>query len=374
MLLLAPARAQDTSRLRITLLTCTPGDELYSIFGHSALRVTDSTGRTDIVYNYGTFNFDDKNFYIRFARGKLNYFLSLEYFEDFVTQYAYTGRLITEQELLLSPQEKIDLHHALLENAKEENRYYKYDFFFDNCTTRLRDIILRFKNPTPSLPAVMPSGTRFREAIHAYLDNGKQYWSKLGIDILLGMPTDRIMTPSEQQFLPDNLMLALDQSKNIQVVKPRMQLYDLPKMEAQAAFITPMMATSLIFLLFVALTFLKHDRLQQILHRLDGLFFFLTGMLGIVLILMWTATDHSMTKNNLNLLWAIPTHSIAAFYLHSGKKWMNAYLNILMWAMGILILAWFLLPQQMNPALLPLVATILLRAAVIRNQSKWKIK
>src|SRR5690606_12603044 len=103
MLLLAPARAQDTSRLRITLLTCTPGDELYSIFGHSALRVTDSTGRTDIVYNYGTFNFDDKNFYIRFARGKLNYFLSLEYFEDFVTQYAYTGRLITEQELLLSP-------------------------------------------------------------------------------------------------------------------------------------------------------------------------------------------------------------------------------------------------------------------------------
>ncbi|RYF12295.1 MAG: DUF4105 domain-containing protein, partial [Oxalobacteraceae bacterium] len=210
------------------LLTCTPGDELYSIFGHSAIRITDSTALTDIVFNYGTFNFNDKNFYLKFARGKLDYFLSLESFTDFRDLYQYTGRGITEQVLNLNAEEKIALQNALLENAKEENRYYKYDFFFDNCTTRLRDLILKFKIPSPQLPATMPSDTRFREAIHLYLNNGKQYWSKLGIDVLLGAKTDRVMTAEEQQFLPDNLMLALDAARNMKISNSRSRRSTFP--------------------------------------------------------------------------------------------------------------------------------------------------
>ena len=135
------ASAQDSSRLRISLLTCTPGEELYSTFGHSAFRVVDSTSLTDIVYNYGTFNFDDDGFYLKFVQGKLLYYVSTEYFKDFKDLYQSTNRGITEQVLNLTASEKITVQQFLNNNLKEENKFYKYDFFFDNCTTRLRDIL-----------------------------------------------------------------------------------------------------------------------------------------------------------------------------------------------------------------------------------------
>ena len=124
--------AQDSSHLRISLLTCTPGDELYSIFGHSAFRVIDSSSVNDdrdIVYNYGTFNFDDEGFYLKFARGKLLYYVSIVKFEDFKYMYQATNRGITEQVLNLTAAEKINVRHFLITNLKEENKYYKYDFF-----------------------------------------------------------------------------------------------------------------------------------------------------------------------------------------------------------------------------------------------------
>ena len=122
-----PTFSQDSSHLRISLLTCTPGDELYSTFGHSAIRIVDSSHRddtgkfSDIVYNYGTFNFDDEGFYLKFIRGKLLYYISRAYFDEFVYEYQESNRGITEQLLDLSPQEKINILHALLENLKEEN-------------------------------------------------------------------------------------------------------------------------------------------------------------------------------------------------------------------------------------------------------------
>ena len=358
------ATAQDTSRLRISLLTCTPGDELYSIFGHSAIRVMDSTAMTDIVFNYGTFNFDDKNFYLKFARGKLDYFLSLEYFNDFRDLYQYTGRGITEQVLNIPAGEKIAFHKALLENAKEENRYYQYDFFFDNCTTRLRDLILKYKTPTPELPATMLSGTRFREAIHIYLNNGKQYWSKLGIDILLGAPTDAVMTPHQQQFLPDNLMRALDSSRNTQVVASKADLYQPPGLEPDSSIFTPVTVFWGSLAVMLYLSFFPSVQARRLALRLDGMIFFLTGLLGVILILMWTGTDHSMTKENYNLLWAIPSHIIIAFFMYSKKKWVRVYFGITTLLMGGLLLAWFLLPQQMNNSLIPVVMILLIRSGL----------
>jgi hypothetical protein len=121
--------AADSSRIRISLLTCSPGEELYSIFGHSAIRIIDSNSVTDYVYNYGTFDFEDKDFYLKFARGKLLYFVSLERTEDFLYFYAATGRSIQEQELNLTEAEKKSIQFALIENLKVENRFYKYDFF-----------------------------------------------------------------------------------------------------------------------------------------------------------------------------------------------------------------------------------------------------
>ena len=354
--------AQDSSRLRISLLTCTPGDELYSIFGHSALRVVDSNSVTDIVFNYGTFNFDDEGFYIKFIRGKLPYYISTETFPDFKYIYQSTNRGMTEQVLALTAAEKINIYHYLRENLKEENKYYQYDFFLDNCTTRLRDIIVKNKQPIPMLPAVMPTDTRFREAIHQYLDNGRQYWSKLGIDILLGAPTDAMMSASQQQFLPDNLMLALNRSTP-QTVLHSNNLYALPIVEAGRSLFTPMVCFSLMLLLFVLLDISRNKLAKAILNGLDGSLFFLVGLLGIVLIFMWTGTDHTMTKNNYNLLWAWPTHLVASFLISSSNVYIKRYFLFSALGYTCMLLTWFFLPQQMNPALIPVVLLIIYRSA-----------
>jgi len=359
--------AQDSSRLRISLLTCTPGDELYSIFGHSAIRITDSSNvgndYFDIVYNYGTFNFDDEGFYLKFMRGKLLYFISIVKFDDFKFDYQSTNRGMTEQVLNLTPTEKENIHFALKENLKEENRYYQYDFFLDNCTTRLRDIIEKYKQPQPLFHPVMPANTRFRQAIHQYLDSGKQYWSKLGIDILLGARTDRIMTTSQQQFLPDNLMLAMDKST------PRMSLssenlYQLTNNTDKKSWFTPALFFSLLLGFFISLSLSKNKYAQSVLNGLDGLLFFTTGLLGIILLFMWFFTDHSMTKNNYNLFWALPTHIIFSFLINKNKPFVKKYFLATAISLAILLLLWPFLPQQMNNSLIPVVLLLLYRSAM----------
>ena len=356
--------AQDSSRIRISLLTCTPGDELYSIFGHSALRVIDSNSVTDIVYNYGTFNFDDEGFYLKFVRGKLNYYISIENFTDFKYMYQATNRGMTEQVLNFSHQEKINIEHALIENLKEENKYYQYDFFFDNCTTRLRDLIVNSKQPTPLLPSVKPANMRFRQAIHEYLNRGHQPWSKLGIDILLGAPTDRIMNAAEQQFLPDNLMMALDSAKKSTVVLSSKNLYALTNTTNDKRWFTPFVFFSILLVGFILLHIAFNKKWPVMLAGLDGLLFFSTGLLGVLLIFMWVGTDHSMTKNNYNLLWALPSHLVISFFINSKKNWVKKYFGFTIIAGLVTLACWFFLPQQMNNALIPFVGLLIFRATV----------
>jgi hypothetical protein len=361
------ASAQDSSRLRISLLTCTPGEELYSTFGHSAYRVIDSSKAfndnwRDVVYNYGTFNFDDEGFYLKFIRGKLLYYVSAEYFPGFKELYQSTNRGITEQVLHLSATEKIAIQQFLNENLKEENKYYKYDFFFDNCTTRLRDILKKYNDSSFTQTAVMPEGSRFRQAIHQYLDKNHKDWSKLGIDILLGQPCDGIMTAEHMQFLPDNLMKSLDSSDHKMVLSSA-NLYSIAADNSKGPFFTPLLVFSLLFIFIVLLGFIKNKFVQGLLQGIDGLFFFLTGALGIILILMWVGTDHSMTKNNFNLIWAWPTHSIMAFFVSSKKRWVQKYFKFTAVALMAVLISWFFLPQQMNNGLIPIVLLLIYRAA-----------
>jgi hypothetical protein len=349
----------DSSRLRISLLTCTPGAQLYATFGHTAIRVTDSAANSDIVYNYGTFNFGDDGFYLKFVQGKLNYYLSAEYFPDFVFFYQQEGRGITEQELRLNGPQKKRLQQALQNNLLTENRFYKYDFFFDNCTTRARDMVASHGDTLPTAPAVMPLGTTFRRAIHQYLDQNHGDWNKLGIDILLGAPTDAVMTARQMQFLPDNLMFAADSNRTL--VAQKKQLYALPPTGTPKPWATPMAVLSLLAVVVLAAGFSKNGRVQLLLTGFDGLLLFLTGLLGVVLVLMWTATDHTMCRNNYNLLWAWPPHLVLAFLVSSKKRWVKQYFGLTALAMLLLAAAWFFLPQQMNPALLPLVLLLAYR-------------
>jgi hypothetical protein len=363
------ANAQDSSRLRISLLTCTPGNELYSIFGHSAIRIIDSNNVNDLIFNYGTFNFNDDEFYIKFVKGKLNYFVSVQQTEDFIYSYTAEGRGITEQILNLSEQEKNEIKYALIENLKEENKYYQYDFFYDNCTTRLRDIISKNKQPNPILPYVMPEKTRFRQAIHMYLNKSEQHWSKLGIDLLLGAKTDKIMSAEEQEFLPENLMSAFDQCTNQKLVSEKVQLTPPTFInQISKSLFTPNFCFWIFFAVVFSLSFVKNKFVSIITTGLDFTILFFTGALGILFIFMWFGTDHIMTKNNYNILWALPTNLIAAFFIKSKQKFVRYYFVFIACFLSLVLVCWNFLPQQLNVSLVPILLSVMVRSYCIISQ------
>jgi hypothetical protein len=346
------SHAQANSGLRISLLTCSPGDELYAIFGHSAMRVIDTSAGTDIVFNYGTFNFNEEDFYIKFMRGKLRYYLSTQYFADFRDIYLFEGRKITEQVLALSETEKVQMFNMLVDNLREEKKYYLYDFFLDNCTTRLRDLIVSSHRPSPLLPAVMPENTTFRNAIHQYLDKGNKDWSKLGIDILLGARTDAIMTSAQQQFLPDNLMIALDNYDKAALISET-TAYESTLSGSETEWFTPMLFFSALLLIILILHY-PGKKTSALAEGTENFILFMTGLLGLLLVLMWAGTDHKMTKDNYNLLWAWPSHLL--FVLLSRRlKLVRMYFSLNAIFLVITLGAWFFLPQKMNPALIPFV-------------------
>ena len=357
----------DSCRLRISLLTATPGEELYSTFGHSALRVTDSINHYDIVYNYGTFNFDEPGFYTKFIRGKLLYFLSRDTYESFIYDYFVEERGITEQVLELSCSEKKRIIDLLQDNMMPANRFYKYDFLFDNCTTRLRDLIENTSEGEVHFGKVLSSPKTFRNLIHNYLDLNDKQWSKLGIDILLGAKTDAVMTPREVMFLPDYLLMKFDSAtiNNHELVAEKKPVYEMVLPDNTKNNLNhPAFIFTCLFALTAFFSFFKNPAIQTILASLDGLLFFITGLLGFLLVFMWFGTDHIMTKNNYNLLWAWPTNAIAAVYINSGKRWVKVY--YLVYAIfGILLIgSWFFLPQLMNPALLPIIGILIFRSFV----------
>lgn len=356
------AFAQDSSHLRISLLTCTPGEELYSTFGHSAFRIVDSSSVTDVVYNYGTFNFDDEGFYIKFTRGKLLYYVSAENFADFRYAYETTNRGITEQVLNLTAAEKTAVQQFLNNNLRPENRSYKYDFFFDNCTTRLRDILKKNHDSSFISKPVMPAGTTFRQAIYQYLDKNNKDWSKLGIDILLGSRCDGVMSATDMQFLPDNLMKSLDTAGKSMIISYQ-DLYPINQDNNTAGLFTPLIVFTLLLLFIAAVSFVKNKYVQIALQGFDGLLFFTVGTLGIILIFMWWGTDHSMTKNNFNLIWAWPTHFIISFFTGSKKSWVKKYFAFTTAVLAMVLLAWFFLPQHMNTGLLPLILLLIYRSS-----------
>jgi len=357
------AQGDSICGIRISLLTCTPGHELYSTFGHSALRVTDTTTGEDIIYNYGTFDFDDPGFYSKFVRGKLLYFVSIEEFENFLEGYKYEQRGITEQVLNLSCSEKQKLVAALRENAKEENKYYKYDFVYDNCTTRLRDIVFKNANGSTITKEIRPNGrTTFRNLIHEYLDKSYQYWSKLGIDILLAKPIDKNITNSEAMFLPDYLLKAFDSTtvSNRKLVSQKKVILPPALGASKASLVPPFFLFTILFLLIAALTFFK--ALNGFFSVFDFILFFVVGALGLLILFMWFGTDHQACRSNFNILWAFPLHFIVVFFIYQKWNWLRYYFLTNSIVLLILLVCWKWLPQEMNNSLLPIVALLVLRS------------
>lgn len=356
----------DSCSLRISLLTCSPGKELYAAWGHTAIRVIDSTNNIDIVFNYGTFDDSDPSFLAKFTRGIMDYALSAYPFSDFVEEYKSAERGVWEQTLSISCDDKEKLYNALRINAQNENRFYKYYFSADNCTTRAKDMIIKNNSRPISFKTIIPSpAPSFRNLIHIYLDKGNQLWSKLGIDILLGSNLDKKATNDQAMFLPDYLMKGFDNARinNRPLVSETNTIIDIPhQTEKNNSSRTPLLFFSIGAFLILILSLLPYEIAKKILTVFDTVFFLLLGVLGIVLVILWIIRIDDVCRSNFNLLWAVPTHAPVAFVLLKNKNWVRFYFKLIILLTALTAAAWWLIPQQFNMAIVPLLVVILIRS------------
>ncbi|RYZ56372.1 MAG: DUF4105 domain-containing protein [Sphingobacteriales bacterium] len=364
---------QDSCGLNISVLTCAPGPDLYSVFGHSAIRVQDARNGMDITFNYGTFDYDDPSFYLKFMRGEMRYYLSYTSTADFLPEYRLTGRAVIEQRLQLTCADKEKLFQALRENAAEENRYYSYSFLYDNCSTRIRDILakqsrslVRFNN---ILPARVPT---FRNMIHEYLHRGEQHWSQLGIDLLLGANIDKKVTNTQAMFLPDYLMKGFDSAQILlkpdpsslqSIVQSKSHLYAVPLVDLEMSWFNPYLVITALSMLLLVASFGKKGTTRTAVY-IDRVLFFVTGMLGLLMLGLWLGRQDTVCQNNMNLIWALPLHTIAAFYIGRQQRWLRIYFLISGTLGALLLLGWPWWPQQLNNSLVPLVMLLTIRSFV----------
>lgn len=357
----------DSCNLRISLLTCSPGEELYSAFGHTALRVTNSATGMDYIFNYGTFDIQDPvQFYWDFTRGLMYYSLSYYSFSDFVQEYQSQHRSVVEQVLQLSCAEKEKIFNALRENTREENRNYYYYFHQDNCTTRAGDMIAQHTDSPVVFKHILPGKTpSYRDLLHEYLDKGHQPWSKFGIDILLGSNLDKKLSNREAMFLPDYLMKGFDSASLggkplVQKTEPVI-IVSTTARQTDSWFNPLVLFSALLFVISI-LSILSGHQSSAFLRGFDIFFFLLLGLLGVLLATLWIIRIDDVCRNNFNLLWALPTHLYVAFVMNRPRKWVKTYFRVVCIITVLLGAAWFILPQELNPAFAPILGLILVRA------------
>lgn len=349
--------AQDsTSQLRISLLTCGAGEELYSTWGHTAIRIIDNRAQTDIVYNFGFFDFNDPDFYAKFTRGKLDYFLAAQSFPDFMYEYQVEKRYVVEQELQLTDSIKSTVRQLLDQTLNSSARMYKYDFLYNNCTSRVRDILIKYGG-LKTERALVPAGTTFRNMLHEFLDKGHP-WSKLGIDLLLGSPIDKVVNNTDAMFLPEYLMKGVDSSGNILLQKALLNNGAPNEVPISNA---PLYLFSVIAFVIIGISLIQNKTARILTRFFDITLFLVTGLLGCFLLFMWFGTDHKACAANYNLLWALPTNLLVVFTLWKNPRWLQKYFTVCMAIHILTLLLWFWLPQQLNIGFIPLVVLLLQR-------------
>ncbi len=355
LLLSLPTEAKNLSpEAKISLLTASPGEEQYAAFGHSALWVADPVYGIDEVYNWGTFDFNTPDFYLKFLRGRLLYQLSVTSMQQFLWSYHYAGREVVEQELNLTSTEKNRIYAFLQVNRRPEHIDYLYDFLYDNCATRIRDLIDHELDIDWVVPPDALEDRTFREMLRPYTRHAP--WTSFGIDILLGLPADKVATPWHQMFLPDDMFDAFNHARHADGRKlAGADKEILPKtVELPKAFpINPHIAFWLLFLVGAAAMWLN-----KIFIALRSVFFFLLGLLGLIVFFMWFLSDHVATAVNLDLLWALPTHAWFAFRMHKANlsRTTRLYMKLVFFLSLVLLITWPLSPQELHGATFPIIA------------------
>lgn len=360
-----------------SVLTIQPGAPLYSAFGHTAIRIRDDSLDIDVVYNYGTFDFETEGFYLKFMRGLLDYRLARNRFEDVLTFYAREGRPVIEQRLNLTEGQRQLLILKLEDNYLPANRYYRYDFFFDNCSTRPRDVIESVFGAPQFLGDSTGDGRTFRELIETY--TAPRPWIDLGIDLVLGSGTDQEATSAEALFLPDELFYALDRAYiGGEPVVSRLDTLFWPTSQTTQRTVAWFGPTTVFWLLFLALLVVSFTGFseQRIVAYLDAILFGLLGFAGIVILALWFATEHTVTTHNWNILLAFPAHLIAAalaIRTTQGGDFARAYFGLSALLAASLLASWTVLGQDFHQAVIPLSLMVILRGGMKARKSMYDV-
>lgn len=361
--------ATENDSIRLSLLTCAPGEEIYSLFGHTAIRYENPSKGIDAVFNYGLFSFNTPNFVLRFALGETDYQLGATDYEYFAKEYEYDERSVWQQELNLSPEEKIELIRLLEENYRPQNRVYRYNFFYDNCATRPRDKIEECIAGQVIYPSPPPDNAHsYRDIVHEYCQGHP--WARFGIDLCIGSDADAPISRRQMMFAPFYLMnfFAQAQISGPQTQRPLVatskKVVDVLHKEDTTWMPTPMQCALLLFILTTAFT-IYGIRRKKGLWIIDLFLFAAAGIAGCILAFLAIFSQHPAVSSNYLLFVFHPGHIFLLPYIvycirKDRKCW---YLGLNCIVLTLFIVLFPLIPQRFDFAIVPLALSLLIRSA-----------
>lgn len=353
-----------------SVLTCGAGEDFYTSFGHSAIRITDPVKGLDLVYNYGTFDFGTPHFYWKFMRGQLDYQLSRTSYAEFIDEYEWYSRPVSEQRLTFESGQVQNLFLLLETNYLPEYRHYRYDFLRDNCATRVRDIVYSaWAQDTVLQRTAEPRS--YRQLLATCLKDSMEWWH-LGIDLLFGLPTDHRCSAPERMFLPAEMEAELAQCTTTgiwtapAIVEPSHALLTKGRTPLKASF-PPVVAFALLLAVIAVLTVCAHrfSFKPVVFNVIDRVLFIVAGLCGLFLCFMWFCTDHWCTQWNLNILWLSPLLILIAIRLGRSPRW-ALWLQEAMFFVAAVWVVWC----GLSVAIIPLIIMLMLRVAVLLFRAK----
>lgn len=368
----------STDTLRVSLLTCSPGEEVYELYGHTAIRVQESLTGNDVVFNYGVFNFNAPHFIYRYVRGETDYMLAVAPFSFFMEDYIKRGSAVYEQELNFSQPELRKLVDALNKNCQPENCVYRYNFFFDNCATRPRLQIEAAAGSFVKYEEDLDMET-FRQAIYKCTEN--HLWARFGIDLCLGSEADREMTPLEKLFIPGSLKDAFSRAL---IMPAKGEYRDLVRSTVALTPEKPIPADTTIspttvaflLLLLVCGVSIWGVMIDRVWWGIDVVLFGAAGCVGCILAFLALFSQHPAVGSNWNLCVFHPFHLlILPLLIWNARGRRKDYYH----AANLLVLLLFIafmsiLPQKINPAILPLALSLWVRSGcyTLITFNRWK--
>lgn len=359
--------------VEVSLLTCSPHEEVYSLYGHSAIRFHDMhKSQGDWVFNWGIFNFKAPHFVARFVFGLTDYELGVVGYKEFCDYYRRWGSMVTEQVLNLTTDEKAELQRLLSDNIKEENRIYRYNFFYDNCSTRPRNIIEKAITGSVKYQPRTDYNPTWREMVRQKTAN--HHWATFGNDMLLGIRADQTTDLRQQEFLPENLLYDFDRAQIInldgtvrQLVSDRRMAVEPGVQIIERDFPLSPTECALIMLVVVLLLSVSEWKRTKTYVAVDALLITMTGLAGCVLFIM-VFSEHPTTSINLQLLLVNPLH--LAFLPSVVRRRKSRY-----WPLLLTMTALFLIGaifQSYAEGMITLALCLLTRWGINRHCTKQK--